>query len=155
MLIVLFLITTGLFVACFYKCRKAEHLEDQDIFGILSIIMGCIVVGVIVGICAVGSQAADGKFIDREISMYQKENASIEKDVSEIVNQYMEHEGKTFDMSKVTSSTVLVQMYPELKSSALVKEQITIYNDNNKKIKSLKTKRIRSDKAKFWLYFGG
>ena len=155
MLIVLFLVTTGLFIACFYKWRKSEYQSDRDVFGCLSIIMGCIVVGVIIGICAVGGKVVDGKFIDREISMYQKENASIEKDVSEIVNQYMEHEGKTFDLSKVTSSTVLVQMYPELKSSDLVKEQITIYNDNNKKIKSLKTKRIRSDKAKFWLYFGG
>ena len=155
MLIVLFLVTTGLFVGCFYKCRKADDWGDQDVFGTLSIIMGYILVGVIIGVCFTCSKVVDGKFIDREIAMYQKENSSIEKDVSEIVNQYMDHETKTFDMSKVTSSVVLVQMYQELKSSELVKEQITIYNDNNKKIKSLKTKRIRSDKAKFWLYFGG
>lgn len=97
----------------------------------------------------------DSRYIDQKIQAYEEENAAIEKDIDYIVAQYMEHENKTFDMSKVESSTVLVQMYPELKSNELVSNQIDIYNENNKKIKKLKLEKIKNQKAKFYLYFGG
>ena len=97
----------------------------------------------------------DSRYIDQKIQAYEEENAAIEKDIDYIVAQYMEHENKTFDMSKVESSTVLVQMYPELKSDELVSNQIDIYNSNNKKIKKLKLQKIKNQKAKFYLYFGG
>ena len=75
--------------------------------------------------------------------------------ISEIARQYMEHESQTFDMSRINSSTTLVQMYPELQSSEIVQKQIDIYYENNKKIKSLKNKEYKAKKAKFILYFGG
>lgn len=87
--------------------------------------------------------------------MYQEENEKIEKDINYIVSEYMEHESRTFDMSRVKSSTVLIQMYPELKSNELASKQIDIYNKNNKKIKKLKLEKIKNQKAKFYLYFGG
>lgn len=97
----------------------------------------------------------DSRYTDQKIQMYQEENEKIEEDVSVIITQYMEHENETFDMSKIESSTVLVQMYPELKSNELVSKQIDIYNENNKKIKKLKLEKIKNQKAKFYLYFGG
>lgn len=97
----------------------------------------------------------DSRYTDQKIQMYQEENEKIEEDASVIVTQYMEHENETFDMSKIESSTVLVQMYPELKSNELVSKQIDIYNKNNKKIKELKLEKIKNQKAKFYLYFGG
>lgn len=97
----------------------------------------------------------DSRYTDQKIQMYQEENEKIEEDVSVIITQYMEHENETFDMSKIESSTVLIQMYPELKSNELVSKQIDIYNKNNKKIKELKLEKIKNQKAKFYLYFGG
>ena len=96
----------------------------------------------------------DSRYTDQKIQMYQEENEKIEEDVSVIITQYMEHENETFDMSKIESSTVLIQMYPELKSNELVSKQIDIYNENNKKIKKLKLEKIKNQKAKFYLYFG-
>ena len=97
----------------------------------------------------------DSRYTDQKIQMYQEENEKIEEDVSVIITQYMKHENETFDMSKIESSTVLIQMYPELKSNELVSKQIDIYNENNKKIKKLKIEKIKNQKAKFYLYFGG
>ena len=97
----------------------------------------------------------DSRYTDQKIQMYQEENEKIEKDIGYIVSEYMEHESQTFDMSRVESSTVLIQMYPELKSNELVSKQIDIYNKNNKKIKELKLEKIKNQKAKFYLYFGG
>lgn len=97
----------------------------------------------------------DSRYTDQKIQMYQEENKKIEEDVSVIITQYMEHENETFNMSKIESSTVLIQMYPELKSNELVSKQIDIYNENNKKIKKLKLEKIKNQKAKFYLYFGG
>ena len=97
----------------------------------------------------------DSRYTDQKIQMYQEENEKIEEDVNIIITQYMEHENETFDMSKIESSTVLIQMYPELKSNELVSKQIDIYNENNKKIKKLKLEKIKNQKAKFYLYFGG
>lgn len=100
-------------------------------------------------------ETIDSRYTDQKIQMYQEENEKIEEDVSVIITQYMEHENETFDMSKIESSTVLIQMYPELKSNELVSKQIDIYNENNKKIKKLKLEKIKNQKAKFYLYFGG
>lgn len=97
----------------------------------------------------------DSRYTDQKIQMYQEENEKIEEDVSVIITQYMEHENETFNMSKIKSSTVLIQMYPELKNNELVSKQIDIYNENNKKIKKLKLEKIKNQKAKFYLYFGG
>lgn len=96
----------------------------------------------------------DNRYIDQKIQAYEEENERIEKDVDFVVAKYMEHENQTFDMSEVESSTVLVQMYPELKSNELVSKQMDIYNENNKKIKKLKIEKIENQKAKFYLYFG-
>ena len=101
------------------------------------------------------SKLIDTRFIDQKIKIYEEENEKIEKDVDFIVAKYMEHENETFDMSEVGSTTVLVQMYPELKSNELVSKQIDIYNENNKKIKKLKLEKVENQKAKFYLYLGG
>lgn len=107
------------------------------------------------GIAWNSSEALDYKYLKDKIAMYEQENTSIEKDIDAIVSNYMEYENKTFDMSQIESFTVLVQMYPELKSNELVQSQMQVYNDNNKKIKSLKNKLIESNKAKWLIYFGG
>ena len=97
--------------------------------------------------------------IDDKIAMYEKENKSIEKSVSIIVKNYQDYESEMFKNAKLESTenfiAVATQIYPELKSNDLVKEQINIYVSNNKKIKELKEEKIDYKAFKWWLYFGG
>ena len=84
--------------------------------------------------------------------MYTEENEKIEKEISTIVENYMDHEKYVFD--KNISIPTLISLYPELKSDSLVQNQIKIYENNNNQIKSLKTKSIELKKSKFMVYFG-
>ena len=120
---------------------KMDTFDDSDAVALAGIgICLMIVFGIAALIFAgIGIHGiVDNRYIDQKIQAYEEENERIEKDVDFVVAKYMEHENQTFDMSEVESSTVLVQMYPELKSNELVSKQMDIYNENNKKIKKLK-----------------
>lgn len=95
------------------------------------------------------------KVIDTKIEMYTEENQKIESQMSDLVQSYMEYEGNTFKDFKSESSVTLVNLYPELKSDALVQKQLDMYIANNEKIKELKTSEINGKVYRWWLYFGG
>lgn len=97
----------------------------------------------------------DSRTLYYEIKMYEEENKEIEKDIDTLVKKYIQHENETFNNSKAENSISLVSLYPNLKSDKLVSKQIKIYNDNNEKIKRLKSEKIRSANKKWLLYFGG
>ena len=93
--------------------------------------------------------------IDNKIKLYTNQNKEIERKVENAVRQYMEHENKTFNELKTGESYItLVTLYPELKSDDLIKEEINLYEENNKKIISLKEDKINGKLYKWWLYFG-
>lgn len=136
-------------IVVYARLSKKYDVEWINVFTIIFIALAVL-------FCFLGIPGTiDSRYTDQKIQMYQEENEKIEEDVNVIITQYMEHENETFDMSKIESSTVLIQMYPELKSNELVSKQIDIYNENNKKIKKLKLEKIKNQKAKFYLYFGG
>lgn len=136
-------------IVVYVQLSKKYDVEWTNVFTIIFIALAIL-------FCFLGIPGTiDSRYTDQKIQMYQEENEKIEEDVSVIITQYMEYENETFDMSKIESSTVLIQMYPELKSNELVSKQIDIYNENNKKIKKLKLEKIKNQKAKFYLYFGG
>ena len=136
-------------IVVYVQLSKKYDVEWINMFTIIFIALAVL-------FCFLGIPGTiDSRYTDQKIQMYQEENEKIEEDVNVIITQYMEHENETFDMSKIESSTVLIQMYPELKSNELVSKQIDIYNENNKKIKKLKLEKIKNQKAKFYLYFGG
>lgn len=91
--------------------------------------------------------------VDEKICMYQEENTKIETSISSVVSNYINHESEVFDRSDTESLIVLIQMYPNLKSDELVKNQIEVYISNNNKIKSLKEAKINYKISKWWLYF--
>ncbi|MFQ9785830.1 MAG: hypothetical protein ACLRYF_04285 [Mediterraneibacter faecis] len=93
--------------------------------------------------------------MDEKITMYQEENNKIEKQLDTLVSNYMNYESNTYEKFKSESSVTLVSMYPELKSDKLVEEQISVYEENNKKIRELKEDKIDLKVKKWWLYFGG
>lgn len=134
------------------------HHEEKTNSGgafALTVIGVLAIMGAIVGGSVAVVDAIDGRYIDDKIAMYQNENEKIESDIDVIVQQYMDYEGQTFDMAKVKSSTTLVQMYPELKSSEVVKKQMDVYYKNNEKIKKLELDKYKYKRARFILYFGG
>lgn len=93
--------------------------------------------------------------IDQKIEMYEEENTKIEEQISDMVKQYQEYESDIFTEISPESSVVLVSLYPDLKSDALVQKQIEVYLDNNDKIKELKADKINGSVQRWWLYFGG
>ena len=136
-------------IVVYAQLSKKYDIEWINVFTMIFIALAVL-------FCLLGIPGTiDSRYTDQKIQMYQEENEKIEEDVSVIITQYMKHENETFNMSKIKSSTVLIQMYPELKSNELVSKQIDIYNENNKKIKKLKLEKIKNQKAKFYLYFGG
>lgn len=98
---------------------------------------------------------AESRIIDEKIAVYQEENDSIEKDIESVIEQYMQHEKEVFKAAKVDSAITLVQLFPNLKSDALVKQQLEVYQNNNEQIKKLKTRKLECEKSKWLLYFGG
>lgn len=118
------------------------------IFGIIPL-----VIGVIVAI-SLAIQISNLSVIDQKIAMYEQENTKIEQQIETAVTAYQQHEKDVFTEVKPDSYIQLTSIYPELKSDALVKEQIKTYQSNNKKIKELKVTAINGNVKRWWLYFG-
>ena len=110
----------------------------------------------IVCTCGYINDVSQSIVIDERIAMYQEENKSIETSINTIVQNYKDYEKDVFINTKNESIVVVAtQIYPELKSNKLVKNQMDIYVANNKKIKQLKDKQLDYKVSKWWLYFGG
>ena len=128
---------------------------DSDLcFGISGIGM---VVGffALLGLIIVGVNVKSLSVIDDRIVMYEKENARIEQQIADVVEQYQKYETDIFREVAPESAVTMVSLYPELKSDSLVQAQIEVYTENNKTIRDLKDKQIKGNVYHWWLYFGG
>lgn len=92
--------------------------------------------------------------IDSKIELYQSQNAEIESKVQATVASYLAHERQTYKDLTPDNAIAVVSAYPELHSNELVKKQIEVYEDNNKKILGLKEEKLNQSIYKWWLYFG-
>ena len=151
MITLLLIIFVALFCISMHMCIK----NDSFLWEILTAIFASITLFLAISETVTINSVVNSRYIDDRIAVYQEENTNIEKDIVAIVKQYQEHEAEVFNMSEISSSVTLVQMYPELKSNNMVLKQIKIFNENNKTIKILKSKKIDYEKARFMLYFGG
>lgn len=132
-----------------------NEFVDTPVGSFLSLIFSVsLVICIIVGICMM-DDIAEGKVIDEKIAVYEQENEKIETAIDVLVKEYMTQEEKIMIKTANKESLItLVQLYPDLKSNDLVKKQMDIYVNNNKKIKKLKTKKLNISKTKWWLYLG-
>lgn len=156
-MVILLLILSILVTAIGFVIAFKNDFDSVGIaFGsIMASIIGCIVTLVMIVFTFLAvSDVIEGKYIDEKITMYQEENSSIEKQIDSLVQNYMKYESDTLSEFKSDDSMVLVSLYPELKSDKLVQNQMSVYNDNNKKIKDLKEKKIDTKTSKWLLYFG-
>ena len=145
MMILLLIISIVLFIV--FICS-----ESYDEFACVPLFGFIIKLGVIVFLCV---NLVNIKVIDEKIELYAKQNQEIETKIELVIKQYMEHEHQTFkDLTNNDSYITLVTLYPELKSDELIKEEIRLYEENNKKIISLKENKINEKIYKWWIYFG-
>ena len=108
-----------------------------------------------IAIIVLGINVKSLSVIDDRIAMYEEENARIEQQVADVVEQYQKYETDIFMEVAPESAVTMVSLYPELKSDSLVQSQIEIYTENNKIIRDLRDKQIKGNVYRWWLYFGG
>ena len=128
---------------------------DSDIcylIGGIGVIVGFFA---LVGLIIVGVNVKSLSVIDDRIAMYEEENARIEQQIADVVEQYQKYETDIFMEVAPESAVTMVSLYPELKSDSLVQAQIEVYIENNKTIKDLRDKQIKGNVYRWWLYFGG
>ena len=153
MILLIFGICILMIVGGFILDKKTG--ADSDIcFGISGIGM---VVGffALVGLMVVGVNVKSLSVIDDRIVMYEEENARIEQQIADVVEQYQKYETDIFREVAPESAVTMVSLYPELKSDSLVQAQIEVYTENNKTIRDLRDKQIKGNVYRWWLYFGG
>lgn len=156
MFVLILIIVVLVSALCIYGCYKFFNIDDYDFLCIILGVLGGLLVFaslwivVEIGICL--DQLGDIPIIEQKIIVYQDENKKIEEEIHTIVENYKDYESEVF--GKNTSVSTLVNLYPELKSDSLVKQQIDIYQKNNEQIKKLKVSLLEAKKAKFMLYFG-
>ena len=153
MILLIFGICILMIVGGFILDKKTG--ADSDLcFGISGIGM---VVGffALVGLIIVGVNVKSLSVIDDRIAMYEEENARIEQQIADVVEQYQKYETDIFREVAPESAVTMVSLYPELKSDSLVQAQIEVYTENNKTIRDLRDKQIKGNVYRWWLYFGG
>ena len=108
-----------------------------------------------VAIIVLGFVVKSLSVIDDRIAMYEEENARIEQQIADVVEQYQKYETDIFMEVAPESAMTMASLYPELKSDSLAQAQIEVYTENNKTIKDLRDKQIKGTVYRWWLYFGG
>lgn len=108
----------------------------------------------IIGLVVCAIKLVNYRVIDEKIKLYQNQNKNIEEKIELVVKEYKDYEKDTFKDLKADSYITLVNLYPELKTDEMVKQQIELYMKNNKKITSLKEDKITRTIYRWWVYFG-
>ena len=147
MLTLILLLSIG-FSIFFYS--KQEDL-DRDMFILVAVPI--LVIPLFVQVLLIASLIS-GLNLDSRIELYQSQNAEIESKVQATVASYLAHERQTYKDLKPDNAIAVVSAYPELHSNELVKKQIEVYEDNNRKILGLKEEKLNQSVYKWWLYFG-
>jgi hypothetical protein len=147
-MLTLILLLSISFSIFFYS--KQEDL-DRDMFILVAVPI--LVIPLLIQVLLIASLIS-GLNLDSRIELYQSQNAEIESKVQATVASYLTHEKQTYKDLKPDNAIAIVSAYPELHGNELVKKQIEVYEDNNKKILGLKEEKLNQSVYKWWLYFG-
>lgn len=132
--------------------KKSRYGNDCATYVSAASILGLIIIFMLF-VCLLGV-VSSGSMIDSKIELYQTQNTEIESKIQATVASYLAHERQTYKDLKPDNAIAVVSAYPELHSNELVKKQIEVYEDNNKKIMGLKEEKLNQSVYKWWLYFG-
>lgn len=100
------------------------------------------------------SSVSNRSITDDKILLYESQNKEIEQSVEVTVAEYMKYEKDTLIEIKPENVLAIAQTYPNLVSNTLVQQQITLYIENNKIIRSLKEEKLDYKLKAWWVYFG-
>lgn len=158
-MLILMSIVGAVFLAAgiFVYVKWGEKLYDRDLEWVYYTLntVGIFVLSVsLLATLGVGISYTGHMTIDDKIDLYKQENANIESQVSSIASEYMDFETETLVQLKNESPIVLANLYPELKSDAMVEKQIALYMENSRTIKSLECERLKYRIYAWWLFFG-
>jgi hypothetical protein len=132
--------------------KKSRYGNDCAVYVSAASILGLIIIFMLF-VCLLGV-VSSGSMIDSKIELYQSQNTNIESKIQATVASYLAHEKQTYKGLKPDNAITVALVYPELHSNELVKKQIEVYEDNNKKIMGLKEEKLNQTIYKWWLYFG-
>ena len=128
----------------------------QEYDGAIPVALGVIaIVGMLSSLIAIlwavlcfgdGITAAD------KIKSYEERKVRIEKEMGTMVNAYMDYEKDNVKRISDKDAVSYVTVIPELKSSDLVKQEMALYADYDKRIMKLKEQQADTKLAKFILY---
>lgn len=149
-------------VISIFSCRRFSRTLNADDYNTFDMGFWLVMLSVSLGITlilffwdiSIIHTVGTGNTITRKIEMYEAENSAIEERISVLVNEYMDFESSTFKELKGRNSINLISLFPELKADSVIQQQISVYRENNNKIKELKEQEIDLSKARWKLYFG-
>lgn len=132
--------------------NKSRYGNDKAELAFMASVF-CLII-FLIPLIALLMSVSNGSTIDSKIELYQSQNTEIESKVQVTVASYLTHERQTYKDLKPDNAIAVVSAYPELHSNELVKKQIEVYEDNNRKILGLKEEKLNQSVYKWWLYFG-
>ena len=132
-----------------YNCWDDDDIALTVIILTVLLVLGFLIAGIVIGV-----EAQKLNYIDDKIEYLSEENAQIDEEILMIVSSYQEHEKEFYETFKNTSTTTLVNLYPEIKSNDLVTKQIDIYLANKQEIKDLELRKIEGGVIRWWAFFG-
>lgn len=132
--------------------KKSRYGNDCATYVSAASVLGLIII--LMSFVSLLALVSSGSIIDSKIELYQSQNAEIESKVQATVASYLAHEKQTYKNLRPDNAITVALGYPELHSNELVKKQIEVYEDNNKKIMGLKEEKLNQSVYKWWLYFG-
>lgn len=132
--------------------NKSRYGNDKAELAFMASVF-CLII-FLIPLIALLMSVSNGSTIDSKIELYQSQNTEIESKVQATVASYLAHEKQTYKDLKPDNAIAVVSAYPELHSNELVKKQIEVYEDNNKKILGLKEEKLNQSVYKWWLFFG-
>lgn len=150
-MIILILILLLIARVMFGIIRKKNGSDDLGM-GLTSLSMGLVIFLTVFIILLMS--ITNGTTIDSKIELHQTQNIKIESKIQATVVSYLAHERQTYKDLKPDNAIAVVLAFPELHSNELVKKQIEVYEENNKKIIQLKEEKVNQTIYKWWLYFG-
>lgn len=143
---IIFIVSTALLI----------FLVAQEYDNLISVVLGVVAIVVMfsssVAILWAVLRVGNGITATDKIKSYEEGKVRIEKEMGTMVNAYMDYEKDNVKRVSDKDAVSYVTVIPELKSSDLVKQEMALYADYDKRIMKLKEKQADTKLAKFILY---
>lgn len=149
------LILFGLFIFGLFFNGERDPVYETSIYMVISIISAFIFIIIFVVTINVGYRLANLTAIEKHITILEEENRKIEKEFIEIIcsNKYYKP-SLSKDLTTTSNIILIIDSYPELKSSSLVQSKIDSYMKNKEIIVDKKLYLSYKSTYKWFLYFG-